>query len=129
MGYRARYVFVALSDDDDLESLLREAGIDDEVKLQDLSKAANDDIEHSSTEGFYETVIRGFDSEEAAQALAAFIYGTDSGKHGTDKNEAKDEEDVTMGDDREEQVATPVETAPEAIQDGVAATEAGVART
>lgn len=135
MGYRARYVFVAPSDDDDLESLFKEAGIDDEVRLQELSKAAKNDIEHSSTEGFYETAIRGSDSEDAAQALIAFIYGADASMDGADEdssadtNEVNDEEDITMGNDGGEQAATPVETMSEAIQNGVEATEAAVSQT
>ncbi|KAH7041013.1 THO complex subunit 1 transcription elongation factor-domain-containing protein [Microdochium trichocladiopsis] len=112
MGYRARYVFVAPSNVEDLESLIKTGGIDDDTRIQGLVKAAQTDVEHSKTEGFYDMVISHASTEDAAKELEAFIYGTtveaSDGANGVDEIGAVPngtEEDATMGESEAAPVA------------------------
>ncbi|KXJ97428.1 THO complex subunit 1 transcription elongation factor-domain-containing protein [Microdochium bolleyi] len=130
-GYRARYVFVAPASTEDLEAQLKVDGIDDETRLAEILKAAQEDIDHSSTEGFYDIVIKSSDAEDAVKQLEAFIYGakleTNGVEESADVAEVVIDEDVKMGEEDAAPSPPPaelqdVETAPETTQEIVTTT-------
>ncbi|KAJ1337722.1 THO complex subunit 1 [Microdochium nivale] len=119
-GYRARYIFVAPSNIEELEAQLKASGVDDEPQLANLLKAAQEDMNHSETEGFYDVVIKSSTSEDATTQIDAFIYGTASETNGVESVNAPDEvadEDVDMGNEGATASVSPeLEAAPESAE-------------
>lgn len=96
-GYNARFIFISPPTTEELEARLKKAGVSEE-HIQSTLKSAEEDIEHSKSEGQYDTTITNDDMEEAYKQLEAFIYGPTGGANGVNGDAAATGDDVAMKD-------------------------------
>ncbi|XXH05182.1 hypothetical protein Hte_011607 [Hypoxylon texense] len=96
-GYNARFIFISPPTTEEHEARLTKAGVSEE-HVQAALKAAEEDIEHSKSEGQYDTTITNDDLEEAYKSLEAFIYGSTGEANGVNGDGAATGDDVSMKD-------------------------------
>ncbi|KAI0841644.1 THO complex subunit 1 transcription elongation factor-domain-containing protein [Hypoxylon sp. FL0890] len=73
-GYSARVIFISPPNMEDLEARLKKVNVPED-QVQSLLEAAQQDIEHSKSEGMYDVVITNDDLEETYKSLEVFVYG------------------------------------------------------
>ncbi|OTA66546.1 hypothetical protein K449DRAFT_390987 [Hypoxylon sp. EC38] len=96
-GYSARVIFISPLNIEGLEARLKTDGVSEE-QVQSLLKIAEEDLEHSKSEGAYDAVITNDDLEETYKALESFIYGTTGGTNGVNGDSTATTDDVAMKD-------------------------------
>ncbi|KAI1143970.1 THO complex subunit 1 transcription elongation factor-domain-containing protein [Hypoxylon sp. FL0543] len=96
-GYSARVVFVSPPNVEGLEARLKKAGVPEE-QVQKVLEAAQQDIEHSKSEGAYDAILTNDDLEEAYKSLEALVYEADGGENGVNGDSTATGDDVAMKD-------------------------------
>ncbi|KAJ8120646.1 hypothetical protein ONZ43_g2695 [Nemania bipapillata] len=101
-GFSARLVFIAPPNLEVLEARIRKNEALSEEEIQRRLKSGQEEIEQSSSEGFYDVVITNDDLEASYKALEDFIYEIPKA-NGVHKEKVADEDttmkDETNGDD------------------------------
>ncbi|KAI5928358.1 THO complex subunit 1 transcription elongation factor-domain-containing protein [Camillea tinctor] len=98
-GYSARFVFISPPNIEDLEARLKKSEDLAEETIQNILNTAQEDIEHSKSDQFYDIVITNDNLEEAYKELEQFIYNSTQGTNGVNGHDAPVEEDVQMNDE------------------------------
>ncbi|KAI0540790.1 THO complex subunit 1 transcription elongation factor-domain-containing protein [Xylaria digitata] len=104
-GFPARAVFIAPPSLETLETRMRKSESLSEEEIQRKLKAAQEEIDQSSSSDLYDKIITNDDLETAYKELEEFIYDLPKA-NGFHKEEAVDD-DATMKDDTNGDAATP----------------------
>lgn len=95
--YKARIIFISLSNVDAIANRLKASGYPEE-KIPELVKAAKEEIEKSQSGGFYDAVVVNDNLETAYKALEDFIYGPAPDTNGVNGESTSGGADVSMTD-------------------------------